>query len=200
MLTVDDYGAIRRARRDGLSLRAIARQFGHSRRTIRHVLTHAEPPAVRTRTRPAPLLGPVESIIDQILIEDEDAPPKQRHTAAQLFRRLRDEYGYRGGYAQVRRSVHAHRRGPQRETFIPLGHLPGQRLEADFGHIHVDFPDGRRRVPFLATAWAYSNAPFVIALPCERTEAILQGMIAAFEFFAGVPKEVWWDNPKLLLR
>ena len=29
------------------------------------------------------------------------------------------------------------------ETFIPLGHLPGQRLEADFGHIHVDFPDGR---------------------------------------------------------
>jgi transposase len=196
VLTVDDYGAIRRARRDGLSIRAIARQFSHSRRTIRHVLTHAEPPAVRTRTRPAPLLGPVESIIDQILIDDEDAPPKQRHTAAQLFRRLRDEYGYRGGYAQVRRYVRAHRRCPQQETFIPLGHLPGQRLEADFGHIHVDFPDGRRRVPFLVTAWAYSNAPFVIALPFERTEAILEGMIAAFEFFAAVPKEVWWDNPK----
>jgi transposase len=193
---VDDYGAIRRARRDGLSIRAIARQFSHSRRTIRHVLTHAEPPAVRTRTRPAPRLGPVESIIDQILSADEDAPPKQRHTAAQLFRRLRDEYGYCGGYAQVRRYVRTHRRGPQQETFIPLGHLPGQRLEADFGHIHVDFPDGRRRVPFLVTAWAYSNAPFVIALPFERTEAILEGMIAAFEFFAAVPKEVWWDNPK----
>jgi transposase len=141
-------------------------------------------------------LGPVESIIDQILHEDQEAPPKQRPTAAQVFRRLRDEYGYRGGYVQVRRDVRTHRRGPQQETFIPLGHLPGQRLEADFGPIHVDFPDGRRRVPFLVTAWAYSNAPFVIALPCERTEAILQGMIAAFEFFAGVPKEVWWDNPK----
>ena len=82
------------------------------------------------------------------------------------------------------------------ETFIPLGHLPGQRLEADFGHIHVDFPDGRRLVPFLVTTWAYSNAPFVLALPFERTEAILEGMVAAFEFFGWVPKEVWWDNPK----
>ena len=88
-----------------------------------------------------------------------------------------------------------HRRRHQ-ETFIPLGHLPGRRLEADFGHIHVDFPDGRRLVPFLVTAWAYSNAPFVLALPFERTEAILEGMVAAFEFFGGVPKEVWWDNPK----
>jgi hypothetical protein len=77
-----------------------------------------------------------------------------------------------------------------------LGHLPGQRLEADFGHIHVDFPDGRRLIPFLVTTWAYSNAPFVLALPFERTEAILAGMVASFEFFGCVPKEVWWDNPK----
>jgi transposase len=195
VLTVDDYGAIRRARRDGLSIHQIAQQLNHSRRTIRHVLTHAEPPPVRTRRRPAPLLGPVEAIIDQILRDDEDAPPKQRHTAAQLFRRLRDEYGYQGSYVQVRRYVRAHRPRHQ-ETFIPLGHLPGSRLEADFGHIHVDFPDGRRPVPFLVTAWAYSNAPFVIALPFERTEAILEGMVAAFEFFHAVPKEVWWDNPR----
>jgi transposase len=194
VLTVDDYGAIRRARRDGKSIRRIAREFDHSRNTVRNILKHPEPgPA--TRDRPAPLLGPVLSVIDQVLRDDEDAPPKQRHTAAQLFRRLRDEHGYLGGYAQVRRYVHKHRRRHQ-ETFIPLGHLPGRRLEADFGHIHVDFPDGRRLVPFLVTAWAYSNAPFVLALPFERTEAVLEGMVAAFEFFGGVPREVWWDNPR----
>lgn len=194
MLTVDDYGAIRRARRDGKSIRRIAREFDHSRNTVRKALKHSEPgPA--TRDRPAPLLGPVRPIIDQVLRDDEDAPPKQRHTAAQLFRRLRDEHGYRGGYAQVRRYVREHRRR-QRETFIPLGHLPGRRIEADFGHIHVDFPDGRRLVPFLVAAWAYSNAPFAIALPFERTEAVLEGMVAAFEFFGAVPREVWWDNPR----
>jgi transposase len=196
VLTVDDYGAIRRARRDGKSIRQIACEFRHSRNTIRKILKHAEPhPRPTTRDRFAPLLGPVEAVIDQILIDDQTAPPKQRHTAAQLFRRLRDEHDYRGGYAQVRRYLGKHRRRHQ-ETFIPLGHLPGRRLEADFGHIHVDFPDGRRLVPFLVTAWAYSNAPFVLALPFERTEAILEGMVAAFEFYGAVPKEVWWDNPK----
>jgi transposase len=200
VLTVDDYGAIRRARRDGKSIRQIASEFRHSRNTIRKILKHAEPnPRPTTRDRFAPLLGPVEAVIDQILIDDETAPPKQRHTAAQLFRRLRDEHDYRGGYAQVQRYLRKHRRRHQ-ETFIPLGHLPGRRLEADFGHIHVDFPDGRRLVPFLVTAWAYSNAPFVLALPFERTEAILEGMVAAFEFYGTVPKEVWWDNPKTVAK
>ncbi|WZO96080.1 IS21 family transposase [Isosphaeraceae bacterium EP7] len=195
MLTVDDYGAIRRARRDGMSIRQISRQFGHTRKTVRHVLDHAEPPTPTARDRTAPLLGQVEPIIDRILADDEDAPPKQRHTAAQIHRRLRDEHAYPGGYAQVQRYVLKHRRR-HRETFIPLGHLPGRRMEADFGHIHVDFPDGRRPVPFLVAAWAYFNAPFVLALPFERTEAVLEGMVAAFEFFGGVPVEVWWDNPR----
>jgi transposase len=179
-----------------MSIHQIASEFRHSRNTIRKILKQAEPnPFPSTRDRFAPLLGPVQGVIDQILIDDETAPPKQRHTAAQIFRRLRDEHDYRGGYAQVQRYTHKHRRRHQ-ETFIPLGHLPGQRLEADFGHIHVDFPEGRRLVPFLVTAWAYSNAPFVLALPFERTEAILEGMIRAFEFFGAVPKEVWWDNPR----
>jgi hypothetical protein len=99
------------------------------------------------------VLGPFHATIDQILADDEDAPPKQRHTTAQSYRRLRDESGYRGVYAQVQRYVRAHRRR-ERETFIPLGHLPGQRLEADFGHIHVGFPEGRRLVPFLVATWA----------------------------------------------
>jgi transposase len=196
VVTVDDYGAIRRAKRDGMSIRQIAQKFGHSRKTVRHALTHADPhPEPLTRNRPAPRLGPFRSIIDQILSDDETAPPKQRHTAAQVFRRLRDEHGYRGVYIQVQRYVRKHR-PIHRETFIPLGHLPGHRLEADFGHIHVDFPDGRRLVPFLVTAWAYSNAPFVLALPFERTEAVLEGMVQAFEFFRAVPREVWWDNPR----
>lgn len=196
VLTVDDYGAIRRARRDKLSIRAIAREFRHSRKTVRHVLEHGEPnPGPAIRNRPAPVLGPFVAIIDQILVDDEEAPPKQRHSAMQVFRRLNAEHGYRGCYGQVQRYLRKHQRH-HRETFIPLGHLPGSRLEADFGHIHVDFPDGRRLVPFLVTTWAYSNAPFALALPFERTEAILAGMVAAFEFFGRIPKEVWWDNPK----
>jgi len=200
MLTVDDHGKIRRAHRDGMSIREIARVFGHSRRKVRQVLAQPQPkPYTRTKPPPAPVLGPFHGIIQAILADDENAPPKQRHTAMQLFRRLRDEYGYQGGYDQVRRYV-GHQRRDHRETFIPLAHDPGQRLEADFGHIYVDFPDGRRLVPVLITAWAYSNYPFALATPSERTEAILAGLVEAFTFFGCVPHEVWWDNPTTVVR
>lgn len=204
MRTVDDYAKYRTAHRDGMTIRQIARTFHVSRRKVRDALTSPEPrPYTRAQPPPAPVLGPFTAVIDQVLREDQDAPPKQRHTAAQLFRRLQDEHGYPGSYPTVRRYVAAHRRHSA-PTFIPLAHPPGHRLEADFGHIHVDFPDGRRLVPVLVTVWAYSNAPFVVALPTERTEAVLHGMVRALEFFAAVPREVWWDNPRtvatLILR
>jgi len=197
MLTVDDFGRIRRAHRDGLSIREIARTFHHSRRKIRQVLRGpAEPEAYSPRKRQsAPKLGPLHEVIRQLLKEDETAPPKQRHTMMRLFERLRDEHGYEGGYDAVRRFVRQIRQADH-ETFIPLDHQPGQRMEADFGEIQVDFPAGRRKVNVLILVWSYSNAPFAIALPTQRTEAILEGMAQAFEFFEAVPKEVWWDNPK----
>ena len=116
----------------------------------------------------------------------------------QLWRRLQAEHGYQGGYERVRHYVRTQGR-QRRETFIPLDHDPGQRLEADFGHIYVDFPDGRRQVSVLVTTWAYSNCPFVLALPTERTEAILHGLVEAFTFLGCVPREVWWDNPKTVV-
>jgi hypothetical protein len=51
-------------------------------------------------------------------------------------------------------------------------------------------------VPVLIAVWSYSNYPFVMAMPGERTEAILAGMVEAFRFFGCVPHEVWWDNPR----
>lgn len=196
MLTVDDFGQIRRAHRDGMTIRAIARTFHHSRRKIRDALACPEPrPYTRTKDPAAPKLGPFQPVIDEILKTDEQAPVKQRHTAAQIFRRLHDEHSYAGGYGQVRRYVSKHRRD-RRETFIPLVHDPGQRLECDFGHIYVDFPEGRRQVPVFLAVWSYSNCPFALAMPTERTEAILCGMVSAFGFFGCIPREVWWDNPR----
>jgi transposase len=195
MLTVDLYAQIRLAHRDGLGIRALARKFGCSRQFVRKALIHAEPPPFRKpQTRHAPKLGPFRAIIDQILDDDLKAPPKQRHYATHIHQRLVQEYGYQGGYDQVRRYVQAQRKNGQ-ETFIPLSHAPGSRVECDFGHVYVDFPDGRRQVAVLLVTWAYSHFPFALALPSEKTEAILEGMTQAFDFFGCVPREVWWDNP-----
>jgi len=42
MLTVEDYGRTRRAHRDGMSIRAIARTLGHSRRKVRDAVAESE--------------------------------------------------------------------------------------------------------------------------------------------------------------
>ena len=95
-----------------------------------------------------------------------------------IFGRLKEE-GYHGGHDQVRRYV-KQRRVTQRETFIPLSHDPGQRVE-------VDFPDGRRQVSVLMITWAYSNAAFALALPNEKIESILHGTVKASVFSTRFP-------------
>ena len=96
------------------------------------ILKQAEPnPFPSTRNRFAPLLGPVQAVIDQILIDDETAPPKQRHTAAQIFRRLRDEHEYAGGYAQVQRYLRKHRRR-HRGNVHPAGTSAGPTTRSRF--------------------------------------------------------------------
>jgi transposase len=196
MLDVDQYLQIRLLHRDGQSIRQIAKRLGHSRDTVKKALIEPTPRGY-TRTSPAscPKLGPFIGQIDQILVEDVSAPRKQRHTAARIFARLRDEHGYAGGYDQVRRYVSG-RRKKERETHLLLDHPPGGRLECDFGQIHVDFPEGRRLVPVLLAVWSYSHYPFAIALPDQTTGSILHGLVCAFEFFGCVPAELWWDNPK----
>jgi transposase len=193
MLTVNHYARIRQLHRDGLTIRQIAEQLHHSPKTILKALANPEPvPHISSVPRAAPVFGAFRAIVDAILEADESAPREQRHTGTQIYRRLVAEYGYTGSYDPIRRHLRE-RRLSRRPTFIPLDHPPGHRAEADFGHIHVDFPDGRRLVPVLVVTWSYSNCPFAMALPTERTEAVLHGLTEAFTFFGCVPKELWWD-------
>lgn len=196
MLDMDDYLQIRLLHRDGVSARQIARRLGHGRDTVKKALLSSKPSGY-TRSRPAvcpKLTAAHQATIDQILKEDGSAPKKQRHTASQIFARLRDEHGYVGRYDQVRRYVGRHRKR-ERETHLFLDHPPGCRLECDFGHIHVDYPHGRELTPVLICVWSYSHYPLAIALPNEKTESILYGLVCALEFFGCVPLELWWDNP-----
>ena len=195
MVPLDKYLRVRIAHRDGMGINQLARTFHHSKRKIRQILAEEEPRPYPQRLPGPSVLDPFKPLIDAILMADETAPPKQRHSAAKIFRRLRDEHNYSGGPERVRLYVCGQRQRHV-QTFIPLDHDPGQRLEADFGHIYVDFPQGRRQVAVLLATWAYSNCPFAIALPTERTEAVLHGLVEAFAFYGAVPRELWWDNPK----
>ena len=90
------YGRVRRAVRvEGRSQRAVAREFGLARETVRKMLQYAVPPGYR-RQQPVkrPKLGPWLGVIDAILEDDKQRPAKQRHTAKRIFDRLREEHAF----------------------------------------------------------------------------------------------------------
>ena len=99
-----DWAEIRRrVLVEGLSKRAACREFDLHWSTLEKILACGEPPGYRQAgLRVKPKLGPFLDTIHQILLTDRDAPPKQRHTAARIYHRLREEWGYRGGPSIVR--------------------------------------------------------------------------------------------------
>ena len=107
MLSVDHYELIRRKHLiEGLSIRAICRELGHSRKTIRKVLAYGTPPGYQRRQPVvSPVMDRVARIIDAWLEQDRQRPAKQRHTAQRIYERLRDEHGFKGSASTVRRYV-----------------------------------------------------------------------------------------------
>src|SRR5436309_10638840 len=197
MFAVERYGRVRHAcNAEGLSQREAARGFGLHRNTVRKMLAFSVPPGYR-RSKPAarPKLDPFTPIIDGILEADGSAPPKQRHTAKRIFERLRAEHGYAGGYTTVKDYVREHRAQGQ-EMFVPLAHPPGH-AQADFGEAVAVIGGVRQKIHFFCLDLPHSDAGFVKAYPAERTEAFLDGHVAAFAFLGGVPQSILYDNTKL---
>jgi transposase len=197
MFQVEIYGRVRRAVRvEGRSQRAVARDFGLSRETVRKMLQYAVPPGYQRRQPiKRPKLGPWVGVIDAILEDDKQRPAKQRHTAKRIFERLKEDHGFTGGYTIVKdylRSAELH----SREMFIPLTHAPGE-AQVDFGEALVVIAGVEQKAHYLAMDLPHSDDCFVAAFPAETTEAFLEGHVRAFAYFGGVPTRILYDNSKI---
>jgi transposase len=197
MYTVELYARVWRAVLvEGKSQRAVAREFGLARMTVRKMLEYSLPPGYQ-RQQPVrrPKLGPWLGVIDAILKDDKSRPAKQRHTAKRIFERLKEEHGFSGGYTIVKDYVREEElRG--REMFVPLAHPPGE-AQADFGEALVVIAGVEQKAHFLAMDCPYSDDGFVAAFPGETTEAFQQGHVLAFEYFGAVPTRILYDNTKI---
>ena len=197
MYRVDVYLRVRRAVMvEGMSIREASGVFGLHRDTVRKMLAYSVPPGYRRHISPRrPKLEPYTGVIDRILENDLGLPKKQRHTAKRIFERLRDEYGFDGGYTTVKDYVREHRRQTE-EMFVPLSHPPGHG-QCDFGEALVIIGGVERKAHYLVLDLPHSDGCFIKAYPAETTEAFLDGHVSAFAFLGGVPQSVLYDNTEL---
>lgn len=199
MLTVDHYERIRYlCIVQGLSQRQVARELGHSRKTVAKALAYSTPPEYGPRCVSAqPVIAAYVPIVDAWLEDDKSRPRKQRHTAMRIYQRLRDEYGFSGSYGTIARYVRiAKGKISPKEVYVPLEFGPGEEAQVDWGEARIILNGQERVVQLFCMRLCYSRASFVRAYLSQDQVSFLDGHVNAFAHFGGVPRRLAYDNLK----
>lgn len=198
MLNMDQYELIKTAHRFyGKSIREIAKEFGHSRKTVRKALQEVHPQYKRKKERECPVMSPYRAVILEWLKSDEGAPKKQRHTAGRIYTRLVEAYDFQGAESTVRRFVRRLKIAEGlsgKEAFVPLEADAGKEAEVDWGEAVAIIDGQRRKIEFLCMRSKYSGKDFVRAYPNARQEMFFDGHIHGFHYYGGVFPTMVYDN------
>ncbi|MCW2279524.1 IS21 family transposase [Heliophilum fasciatum] len=188
------------------SIRKIAKISGLSRQTIRKILYGSVEETTRYKRKtpaPSPLKDQYAPILREWLLENQNAPAKQRYTASRLYERLTEEHGFTGGESTVRRWVREIKQElnlERIEAFIPLEHDPVGNAQCDWtpATIRINGEDVNGEVFLLR--FSHSRAFYVRFYPHQRQEAFLDAHEHSFAFFGGVPPRILYDNLKTAVK
>lgn len=202
VITVEDYGQIRRRYLRGESQRQIARDLHISRNTVAKYCEGAAVPWVRkTPERTAQVLKPeIVAFIQACLDEDEaQGLRKQKHTAKRIYDRLVSDCGFTGGESTVRAKVQELRQKPG-PAFVPLAFSPGEAMQVDWGEAVVYIAGEKLTVNLFCARLCSSCAPVVLAYRHQNEESFLDAFVRTFAAFGGVPEKVIFDNGKVAVK
>ena len=197
MSRVELYEKIRKDRRQGLSIRELARKYRVHRRNVREALRSSVPPARKAPVRACPSLGPYKAWVDAVLEADTKVPPKQRHTAKRIYERLRDEQGAVVGESTVRAYVGRRRRevaNMAKTVTVAQVHNPGEEAEVDFGECWAHLAGVVVKLWMFVMRLSASGRAFHRLYVNQAQEAFLDGHVEAFDAFGGSVRRVRYDN------
>lgn len=199
MHRVESIGMIRLRLAEGMSQRAIARELGVSRKTIRKVQRTGATTFEYVRTKAVPCKA-IGEYIEQLhgFLEIEAAQPVRfRRTAKRLYEALLAA-GYAGSYATVQRAVKKWKQhhAVLTNAYVPLEFQKCEAFQFDFSQEVVEIADVQQTVHVAHFKLCFSRKEFIVAFPSEALEMILQAHVAAHDFFGGLCTRGIYDNPK----
>lgn len=173
---------------EGRSQRAVARELGIARVTVRKYLEQAAPvrrPEAAARRRPV-----WEAVSDHVLALLTESVQwtsgKQQLTATRLHELLLAE-GHRVGVTVIKQAV-AERKRQRRWVFVPLTYRPGDLAEVDFFEVLVDIDGTRRKAWLFLMRLMYSGPRLCVDLRAAGPDQLPRGAcprLCAFRRGAG---------------
>lgn len=187
--------------RRGTSIRALARQFGIARNTVRRILrTHADQRQEghdalgEGRRRRARKLDPFRPKIQKILKDYPDI------TGTRLYEKLCEEAGYTGGITIVRELLRELRLPRKKEPIIRFETEPGQQGQMDWSLYTVPFRrTGKMQLWCFSYILAYSRRHYIDFTATRDFYTLIRRHRDAFEYFGGVPWHCLYDNERTVV-
>ena len=175
--------------RRGEGVRAIARQLGCSRNTVRRYLREQEARRYGPREARPCKLDPFKEFLRARV--DQARP---RWIPATVLLREIQERGYDGGLTQLKAWL-ALLKKVEPEPVVRFETPPGKQMQADFTTVRR----GRDPLIALVATMGYSRASFVKFAAGEDASILCVGLREAFDYFGGVPEHVLFDNMKAVV-
>jgi len=177
--------------RQGIGVRAIARELGVSRNTGRRYLRDSVATAgPKTGPGRPNMLAPFEGWLRRRV---EGAAPR-RLPATALHREIQ-ALGYAGTLRTVQRFVATLRPKVEPEPLVRFETPPGQQAQMDWGEYRL----GDQKVYCFVGVLGFSRYLYFEYVDSMRAEVLVACHRRMFQAFGGVPREVLYDNMKTVV-
>lgn len=193
METPQDVEQMLRLKAAGMGVKAIARELGCSKNTVRRYVRSGGWVAYRRPERKS-ALGGLEAWLSERL-------RRHRGNADVVRQDLQREHGIAVSVRTVERAVAPFRRQllAAEVATIRFETAPGEQLQIDFGETVVSIGGERTKVHLFVATLGYSRRIYVAVFSHERQSAWWQGIEGAFHYFGGRTRELLLDNARALV-
>ena len=188
MLTQEDYWMIKELHEQGLYRKDIADRLGVHPKTVTRALKQGDAPSRRRRRQKYVKLKPYLGKVDELLAAGV-------YNAVVIYREIQAQ-GYSGGIRVLRSYIEPKRTLRTSKATVRFETRPGQQLQHDWGELPIDLAGVRQKAYIAVNTLGYSRRFHVMAAHRCDAEHTYESLIRAFQWFGGVPRQVWVDNQK----